>query len=637
MSLPNVEQIFSPAGGPVFRWPEDGEILASASRFNAINAALYGFIKQLEGEHGTELTAQAEAIALAAQTLEQHTTALAARYTKTEADAASAALAQTIQAVQDAVDNLNALYQTDAEAAAALAALSSQWDATSTDFQATVTGWMNDRYTKAQTDALLAAKANAADVYSKTAADALMADKADKTTVNQALNTKADKTAVYTYQEVDDLLAGKAAANHNHTLKIGDGTAERMTLGTQERLNFKAGSGVTVSFNDTSKTLEIATDGGTPVAYSELKITPTAGQTVFVIDGGYTVGAVAVFKNGVRLVAVSDYAATNGTTITLVTPATTSDTLVVSRLSTFAVADTYTKAEVDAAVGLDYLTEVRSTTAPNTTVPVHGVQASGDEADIDLLLAPKRNGAIVAALPNEASSGGAKRGQSATDFQQKRTAATQVASGYASMIGGGSANTASGQRSVVAGGEGNTASGITATVSGGRYNLADGINSTVPGGNRATTNGISGLLAYGFNSGVLGESQMSFWGGRAFTATATPTRMIAEGVDANATNQLTLRNNSVFRVRGTVVARNTTTNDCKEWTFEALIKRGASAAATAIVGTPSITSTFADASTASWGIAVTADTTNGALAITATGAASTTIRWTAVVHSIEVA
>ena len=130
---------------------------------------------------------------------------------------------------------------------------------------------------------------------------------------------------------------------------------------------------------------------------------------------------------------------------------------------------------------------------------------------------------------------------------------------------------------------------------------------------------------------------MAFWGGRLNTTNATPTRITSDSTAASASNQLTLRNNSAFRVRGTVVARNTSTNDCKEWTFEALIKCGFSAAATAIVGTPSITSTFADTNAASWAVAVTADTVNGALAITATGAASTSIRWTAVVHSIEVA
>lgn len=492
MSLPNVEQIFSPAGGPVFRWPEDGEILASASRFNAINAALYGFIKQLEGEQGAELTAQADAIAQAAQTLEQHATALAARYTKAEADAASAALAQTIQAVQDAVDNLNALYQTDAEAAAALAALSSQWDATSTDFQTTVTGWMNDRYTKAQTDALLVDKANAADVYSKTEADALLADKADKTTVNQALGTKADKTAVYTYQEVDELLIGKAAANHNHTLKIGDGTAERMTLGTQERLNFKAGSGVSLSFNDTSKTLEIATDSGTPVTYSELKITPTAGQTVFVIDGGYTVGAVAVFKNGVRLVAVSDYAATNGTTITLVTPATTSDTLVVSRLSTFSVADTYTRGEVDAAIA----------SAVNT-------------------------------LPSE--------------------------------------------------------------VDGGRW--------------------FYGVLT---------------------TTNATQSVITTDGLPGNAANQLTIANNTVARVRGTVVARSSA--GYKEWTVDALLKRDASASTTGLVGSPTLTSTFSGGTGASaWTLSIISNTSIGRIEFRATGSSTIPVSWKSVLQIVEVA
>ena len=45
----------------------------------------------------------------------------------------------------------------------------------------------------------------------------------------------------------------------------------------------------------------------------------TSGQTVFTVTGGYTVGLVDVFINGVRLTS-SDYAATNGTTVVLVTP-----------------------------------------------------------------------------------------------------------------------------------------------------------------------------------------------------------------------------------------------------------------------------------------------------------------------------
>lgn len=175
------------------------------------------------------------------------------------------------------------------------------------------------------------------------------------------------------------------------------------------------------------------------------------------------------------------------------------------------------------------------------------------------------------------------------------------------------------------------------TVSGGSGNYASGSYSCIPGGRYATTNSLMGVLAYGFNSTALGQHQMTFWGGRQETTTATATRITANAASATAANQLALRTNSAFRVRGTVVARNTTTNDSKEWTFEALIKRGANAAATALVGTPSVTSTFADTAAESWAIALSADTTNGALAITATGAAAATIRWTAVVHSIEVA
>ena len=40
--------------------------------------------------------------------------------------------------------------------------------------------------------------------------------------------------------------------------------------------------------------------------------------------------------------------------------------------------------------------------------------------------------------------------------------------------------------------------------------------------------------------------------------------------------------------------------------------------------------------TPAWGMALTADTTNGGLAVTVTGAASTNIRWVATVNTSEV-
>jgi hypothetical protein len=84
-----------------------------------------------------------------------------------------------------------------------------------------------------------------------------------------------------------------------------------------------------------------------------------------------------------------------------------------------------------------------------------------------------------------------------------------------------------------------------------------------------------------------------------------------------------------------VVAGVTGGGNTKGWTVEGVIKRGANAAATSIVGTATVLSGYADAGAATWTIAVTADTTNGGLAITFTGQAATTIRVVCKIESTE--
>ena len=88
--------------------------------------------------------------------------------------------------------------------------------------------------------------------------------------------------------------------------------------------------------------------------------------------------------------------------------------------------------------------------------------------------------------------GGNTRGLHAVDLQSARSAATQVASGNYSVIGGGQNNTASGDYATVGGGYDNTASGGAATVGGGPNNTASGDYATVSGGYFNTA---SGLLA----------------------------------------------------------------------------------------------------------------------------------------------
>ena len=56
-------------------------------------------------------------------------------------------------------------------------------------------------------------------------------------------------------------------------------------------------------------------------AYNKQTFNVVGSQSVFVVDNGYLVGSIDVYYNGVKLVSGTDYAATNGSSITLTSPA----------------------------------------------------------------------------------------------------------------------------------------------------------------------------------------------------------------------------------------------------------------------------------------------------------------------------
>jgi len=93
--------------------------------------------------------------------------------------------------------------------------------------------------------------------------------------------------------------------------------------------------------------------------------------------------------------------------------------------------------------------------------------------------------------------GGNARGQDAVDLQRVRSAATQVASGQYSVIGGGQNNTASGNWATVGGGVENTAIGWYATVGGGYQDTAIGQYATVGGGYSNTASGLAATVGGG--------------------------------------------------------------------------------------------------------------------------------------------
>jgi len=129
---------------------------------------------------------------------------------------------------------------------------------------------------------------------------------------------------------------------------------------------------------------------------------------------------------------------------------------------------------------------------------------------------------------------GNARGQDAVDLQRVRYAATQVASGNYSVIGGGEANTASGYIATVGGGGGNTASGDGATVGGGDRDTASGNYATVGGGYQNTASGNAATVGGGYQNIASGEYSV-VPGGYSNTANADYNLVFGENVDPSVT------------------------------------------------------------------------------------------------------
>jgi hypothetical protein len=217
---------------------------------------------------------------------------------------------------------------------------------------------------------------------------------------------------------------------------------------------------------------------------------------------------------------------------------------------------------------------------------------------------------------------------------------SSIASGSNSAVVGGSSNTANGQNAGILSGNSSVASGINAVVLGGDTNTANAFNSAVVSGAYGTTRNITGIQVSPASrnpiAGFSGVQQSSVLIVGRQTTNATATRLASDTGSADTTNQVILPNNSAYYVKGSIIATVTGGGNTKSWDFIATIKRGANAAATSIVGAVTLNVQAADAGAATWIVAITADTTNGGLAVTVTGQAATTIRWVAKLESTEV-
>ena len=86
------------------------------------------------------------------------------------------------------------------------------------------------------------------------------------------------------------------------------------------------------------------------VASKILGVTATDGQTQFTVTGGYRINAIAVYRNGVRLVDGSDFTATDGATVNLLSGANFDDKLEFQIFDDFRVADAIVSAKANQTI-----------------------------------------------------------------------------------------------------------------------------------------------------------------------------------------------------------------------------------------------------------------------------------------------
>lgn len=283
-----------------------------------------------------------------------------------------------------------------------------------------------------------------------------------------------------------------------------------------------------------------------------------------------------------------------------------------------------------------------------------GWRATGLDANISAVMQPKGSGALLAQFPDSTVAGGNARGANAVDWQQLRTAATQVAgganatvgggqgntaSGANSTVGGGNANTTSGNLTVVAGGNLNVASATQSTVAGGRSNAATSANSWIPGGQFASTRVHSGRGAWASDRIVVaGDAQCGEFHLLNQTTDATPIRLTAEKAAPNANNTVNLPSFAVYAGVLTVVAKAASTTAAATWRLNVSAVRGIGVATVVVYegAAAAIAPASSSGTGGAWRLEVAADTTNGGIAITGAGAAATTINWSARFANVEV-
>jgi hypothetical protein len=263
--------------------------------------------------------------------------------------------------------------------------------------------------------------------------------------------------------------------------------------------------------------------------------------------------------------------------------------------------------------------DIDATTQQN--VAIRNVDPATNSA---LVLTPKGTGAfIVGPKPDGLTTGGNARGTNAVDFQMLRSNAGHVASGVTSAVLGGSGNAATATSSATIAGGANAATAAQA----------------VAHGWRAAANRLN-MIAHG-NAATVGECQAGRVIMRRVTTDATPAPLSMDGAaptgSAIATStHFILLNNQALSVGIRIIARSAGGADHAQFLRNVVINRDANAASTTVDDVQTVGTDYKSAGASAWGVSITADTTNGGMLITVTGAAATTIVWGARIDFMEI-
>jgi hypothetical protein len=274
--------------------------------------------------------------------------------------------------------------------------------------------------------------------------------------------------------------------------------------------------------------------------------------------------------------------------------------------------------------GLQYWTESKTVVDSSQTAVVSLI-VTGTQTNIDAVLKAQGLGAVA----NDDA--GNKRGEYAVDWQRIRSTTDQVASGNFSVIAGGSFNQAAGLHSVVVGGNNNTADADYALVLGGVNGNARGIKGAV----------IVPHYATGGQSNSSGKIQTGHYllGGDTVLS-ASPVDLTTDSSgNIDATNQITLVDNSAIYFSGTVIAKElypTVNPEIVVWDLKGTVYRNAGNSTTNLLSVVNPTIISGNTST-TWQLGVSTENNIGCLLVQVQGPSDKQVRWVAKIETIELA